>query len=73
MIVFRYPEIPKLSINSGVIKAIQITISRRKSKGEKEQVHNAIKAVIQKIINPLNTALDFNVKIASANITISST
>ncbi len=73
MSVFKYPEVPKFEINSGVINPIEIIIPRRKTRGEKEQVHRAIKPVIQKIIKPLKTALDFKVKIASANITVSST
>ena len=64
-----YPEVPKFSIKSGVIQPIVITIPSRKISGEKEQVHRAIKAVIQKVINPLNAKPTLTVKIASARIT----
>ncbi len=68
-----YPDIPKLLSRSGVIKATVITIPQRKMIGEKEQVHKAINAVIQKIIKPLKTAPTFTVKTASASITVQST
>ena len=68
-----YPEVPKLLIMSGVINVSVTTIPARKIIGEKDAVHNAINAVIQKIIKPLNTAPTFTVKIASARITNPST
>ena len=73
IIVFMYPEIPKFSIKSGVIKPMVTTIPRRKTRGEKEQVHKAMKAVIQKTIKPLKAKPTLTVKIASARITVSST
>ena len=73
IMIFMYPEIPKLLKSSGVIQATVTTMPRRKISGENEQVHKAIKAVMQKIIKPLNTAPTFTVKIASARITEAST
>ena len=67
------PEGPKVRIISGVIHASVITIPTRKLIGEKDPVHKAIKAVIQKVIKPLNTAPTFTVKIASARITAPNT
>jgi hypothetical protein len=51
------------------MQATVTTIPQRKIIGEKEQVHKAINAVIQKIIKPLKTAPTLTVKTASASIT----